>query len=83
MNETPGEARGLAKLYRADKWLLKIDFDALAGNGGFVDGPFRETFGDAYGDYYNPNRQAFGTLTDGRKVFCELASDFVEAAAAR
>lgn len=50
----------------------KKEFDVLMNEPGFVDGPFVETFGDGYGEPYNPNRQAFGELKDGRGVFCEL-----------
>ena len=40
--------------------------------GNFVDGPYKDPFGDGYGEPYNPYRQAYGKLKDGRFVFCEL-----------
>lgn len=43
-------------------------FDALARAGSFIDGPYRSTFGDGYGEPYVPDRQVFGTLNSGRKV---------------
>jgi len=52
--------------------LPKAEFDKLLDEGAFVDGPFRETFGSGHGEPYNPNRQAFGRLKDGRVVFMEL-----------
>jgi hypothetical protein len=48
-------------------------FDQLVAEKGFQDGPYVETFGDGQGEPYNPDRQAWGTLKDGRRVFCELA----------
>ena len=52
--------------------LSKADFDAQLEAGQFAVGPYRETFGDGYGEPYNPHRQAFGKLNDGRVVYCEL-----------
>lgn len=46
----------------------KADFDKLARDREFADGPFIESFGDGYGDPYNPHRTIWGTLNDGRKV---------------
>jgi len=54
--------------------LKRAEFDQLVDDG-FVDGPFRDTFGDGYGEPYNPHRQAFGMLKDGRGVYCELNKD--------
>jgi hypothetical protein len=51
--------------------LSKEDFNALCDDG-FADGPFKETFGSGHGEPYNPWRQAYGTLKDGRVVYCEL-----------
>lgn len=55
--------------------LPKAEFDRLAKAVGFIEGPFRDTFGDGYGEPYNPNRQAFGRLRDGRLVFAELTPE--------
>lgn len=52
--------------------VLKEDFDRLCEEGAFVEGPFVETFGDKAPEPYNPFRQAFGVLSDGRGVYCEL-----------
>lgn len=48
--------------------LTREDFDALALRKLFADGPWKDTFGDGYGEPYNPNRWLFGTLKDGRRV---------------
>ena len=53
----------------------KSDFDSLFRNSQFDDGPYKEPFGSDYGEPYNPNRQAFGTLNDGRVFYCELNPD--------
>ena len=60
--------------------LTKEDFDAHAKAGDFEVGPHRDNFGDSYGEPYNPNRQAFGKLKDGRFVYCELSKDLKERA---
>ena len=54
------------------KLLKKKQFDKLARKKQFKSGPMVDTFGDAYGEPYNPYRQAFGILKDGKGVFCEL-----------
>ncbi len=51
----------------------KDRFDEHYRNKDFVKGPFNDTFGDNYGEHYNPNRQAFGRLKDERIVYCELS----------
>lgn len=61
------ENRGTAHL------IEKREFDELVRNKQFVEGPFKDAIGDGYGDPYNPNRQAFGTLKDGRVIYCELS----------
>jgi len=50
----------------------KEEFDRHCFNNDFSNGPRKDTFGDGYGEPYNPNRQAFGTLKGGLVVFCEL-----------
>lgn len=40
----------------------------------FSEGPFVSTFGDGYGEPYNPNRDVWGTLKSGRKV-CAVKKD--------
>lgn len=52
--------------------ISKEEFDNLAKSDEFEDGPHMEGFGDGYGHPYNPWRQAFGKLKDGRLVFTEL-----------
>lgn len=63
--------RDHALSYGAYNSLPKDEFDELVKSKQFSDGPFLSAFGDGYGEPYNPNRQAFGTLKDGRKVFTE------------
>ena len=53
--------------------LEKKEFDTHYKKRGFIKGPFKETFGDDYGEPYNPNRQAFGKLKRGNVVYCELS----------
>ena len=48
-------------------------FDEMCETTSFSDGPFQEAFGDGVGEPYNPRRQGFGILKDGRGVFCELS----------
>lgn len=49
--------------------LTKAEFDKHCCDEAFSDGPFCDTFGDGYGEPYNPNRQVFGVLKDGRGVY--------------
>jgi len=51
--------------------LTRVAFDELVRNGQFEMGPFMDTFGDGYGEPYNPRRQLYGKLKDGRFVFAE------------
>ena len=51
----------------------KEDFYSVFIKDKFIDGPFLESFGDGYGDVYNPHRQAFGKLDNLRIVYCELS----------
>lgn len=55
--------------------LSKYDFDLAVRDGRITD-PVIETFGDGYGEPYNPNRKAFGTL-DGKKVWAWVRGDKV------
>jgi hypothetical protein len=61
------ETNGRAEL------LEKEEFDSSYRKKMFVEGPFRDSFGDGYGEPYNPNRQAFGRLKNGKVVYCELS----------
>ncbi len=54
--------------------LSKEDFDALCREKQFVIGPLKDAFGDAALEPYNPNRQVFGKLKDGRIVYAELVT---------
>ena len=58
--------------------LKKREFNCHCKAGDFEVGPHAESFGDGYGDPYNPYRQAFGRLKDGRVVICELHADYAE-----
>ena len=53
-------------------YIPRAEFDEQAKQGGFRDGPCRDSFGDGYGEPYNPNRQAFGILRNGRAVYTAL-----------
>ena len=44
------------------------DFDTLARKKKFSDGPHISTFGDGYGEPYQPERPVWGQLKDGRKI---------------
>ncbi len=50
----------------------------VLGEKQFVDGPYRDNFGSGHGEPYNPDRQAFGKLKDGRVVYCELSKAMQE-----
>lgn len=56
----------------------KPEFDSFYKNRDFIDGPYKDNFGDSYGDPYNPNRQAFGKLKKGDIIYCELSEAFQE-----
>ena len=58
--------------------LSKAEFDGHAKQRDFEKGPFRDKFGEGYGDPYNPYIQAFGELRDGRFVYCELHPELQE-----
>ncbi len=47
----------------------KTKFDLYCNYDGFMDGPHVSSFGDGMGEPYNPNREAWGTLKDGTKVW--------------
>jgi hypothetical protein len=51
------------------------EFDALVRAGEFANGPHVSTFGDGQGEPYNPFRDVWGTLRDGRKVRSETKAD--------
>ncbi len=44
------------------------EFDLLANDEDWEDGPYRSSFGDGYGEPYNPNREVWGILQGGRRV---------------
>lgn len=52
--------------------LSRAEFDALIDRKQFAVGPYFESFGDGYGHPYNPDRQIFGKLKDGRVVYAEF-----------
>lgn len=51
------------------------EFDSLARENQFAEGPFIDTFGDGYGEPYMAKRRVFGTLKDGRKVESEKGGE--------
>ena len=57
--------------------LTKSLFDDLFRKEEFAEGPHKDSFGDG-NEPYNPDRQAFGTLKDGRVVYCELSEKMQE-----
>lgn len=63
----------LTKKAKNVKYLPKVFFDALAKQGLFEEGPFRDSFGDGPGEPYNPHRQAFGLDKSGVYIFTELS----------
>lgn len=72
------EPRNQCEVYVFDKGIkpvlvTKREFNALCSKDAFVDGPYRDTFGDGPHDPYNPHRQSFGILRGGKVVFCELS----------
>lgn len=52
------------------------EFDRLARDKQFADGPHISTFGEGYGEPYDMARRVFGTLKDGRKVESEKVWKF-------
>jgi hypothetical protein len=51
------------------KKILIKEFDKLCKEKKFKEGPFIETFGDGYGEPYNPNRYVKGVLKNNKKVW--------------
>lgn len=62
--------------------LTRKEFDKFYRAKRFSDGPHSEAFGDGMGDPYNPYRQGFGVLKDGRGVYCEMHKSMQEKAKA-
>jgi len=58
--------------------ISKEEFDKLTKEKQFRDGPYRETFGEGYGEPYNPFKQAYGQLNNENYVFCELDKEINE-----
>jgi hypothetical protein len=52
--------------------LTKKAFNTLCRAESFNDGPYKDTFGEGYGEPYNPWRQAFGKTKKGLLIYCEL-----------
>jgi hypothetical protein len=68
------QCRGYIESQSGKTFLLtKEEFDSLFREKQFDDGPYKDNFGNGNGEPYNPNRQAFGKLKDGRIVYCELS----------
>lgn len=53
----------------------KEDFDFRTKRNLCSDGPYMDRFGDSYGEPYNPERQAFGKLRNGKIIYCELLKE--------
>lgn len=73
--------RNQCKLYVQDnggkaQLIEKQELDSYYHQKEFLDGPNKDSFGDGYGEPYNPNRQAFGKLKTGVIVYCELSEDY-------
>lgn len=49
--------------------ISKAELDAHYKAGDFAEQPQVSGFGDGPGEPYNPNREAWGTLKDGRQVW--------------
>jgi hypothetical protein len=49
--------------------VTKKEFDQFCKDGLVKGDPMVSTFGDDYGEPYNPNREAFATLKNGRRVW--------------
>jgi hypothetical protein len=60
------------EIKRTHTKLSQKEFDEHAKEKNFEEGPLIETFGDGYGEPYNPNRLVFGTLKGGEKVYAIL-----------
>lgn len=58
------------------EWVPKKVFDEHFKNNDFIEQPATDAFGDGYGDPYNPWRQAYGTLKNGKSIYCERHSDY-------
>jgi len=50
------------------KFIPISEFNDLARARKFKEGPFKDSFGDGYGEPYNPNRAVWGVLEDGTAV---------------
>lgn len=57
---------------RSARYVTRKEFDAMCKQKVFVCGPAIDTFGDGYGEPYNPVRQAFGGLENGECVFTDV-----------
>jgi len=55
-------------VFECDARLARDEFDRLAREEQFRVGPRMSAFGDGYGEPYQPFRQIWGVLKDGRKV---------------
>lgn len=56
---------------KSHRFIEKKEFDDLCKQKVFITGPAIETFGDGYGEPYNPIRQIFGKLPDGTCLITE------------
>ena len=54
-----------------ERFIPKDEFDVMARDGLFDDGPYIDTFGDGYGQPYRPRRQVFGKLKTGEFVYSQ------------
>jgi len=73
------QCRGYVAKNRGKAILVtREEFDSYLGNNDFLEGPFKDSFGDGYGEPYNPDRQAFGKLKSDLVVYCELSKEYQE-----
>lgn len=63
--------QGIKDVNKEVEWMPKEMFDKRAVDCEFEVGPFKDSFGDGYGDPYNPNRQIWGKLKNGKFVRTE------------
>ncbi len=52
--------------------LTLAEFHSHIDSDDFDDGPRKDSFGDGYGEPYNPRRQVFGVLKSGTIVYADL-----------
>ncbi len=68
-----------SELFRTSKstfeWVDKPEFDQMCDDKEWESEPRIDSFGDGYGEPYNPNRAIFGILKEGRRVYTNTKND--------